>query len=66
MKRFAVLLMGLPLFLACEREGPVERVAEELDEAVEDIRAGGETTGNKIDDAIDEVSEDIEDATDGR
>ena len=66
MKRFAVLLMALPLFLACEREGPVERVAEELDEAVEDIRAGGETTGNKIDDAIDEVAEDIEDATDGR
>ena len=66
MKRFAVLLMALPLFLACEREGPVERVAEELDEAVEDIRAGGETTGNQIDDAIDEVAEDIEDATDGR
>ncbi len=48
------------------REGPIERVAEELDEAVEDIRAGGETTGNQIDDAIDEVAEDIEDATDGR
>jgi hypothetical protein len=62
MKRFALLLMALPL-LACEKDGPTERAAEELDEAVEDIRAGGETTGNKIDDAIDAVAEDIEDAT---
>jgi hypothetical protein len=64
MKRLAVLLMALPLFSACERDGPIERVAEEVDEAVEDIRAGGETTGNKIDDAIDEVADDIEDAAD--
>jgi hypothetical protein len=62
MKRFATWLIVLPL-LACETDGPVERAAEELDEAVEDIRAGGETTGNKIDDAIDEAKEDIEDAT---
>jgi hypothetical protein len=62
MKRFAVLLLALPL-LACQNDGPIERTAEELDEAVEDIRAGGETTGNKIDDAIDEVAEDVEDAT---
>jgi hypothetical protein len=64
MKEFAVvLLMALPLF-ACENEGPFERAAEEIDEAVEDIRAGGETTENKIDDAIDEVADGIEDAGD--
>jgi hypothetical protein len=62
MKRFAIWLIALPL-LACETDGPVERAGEELDEAVEDIRAGGETTGNEIDDAIDEVKDDIEDAT---
>jgi hypothetical protein len=61
MKRFATLLIVLPL-LACETDGPIERAGEEVDEAVEDVRAGGETTGNKIDDAIDEAKEDIEDA----
>jgi hypothetical protein len=58
-------LMLLPislLLLACEKQGPLERAGEEVDEAIEDIKAGGETTGNKIDDAIDEVQKDIEDA----
>jgi hypothetical protein len=48
------------LLLACEKEGPLERAGEEIDEAVEDIRAGGETTENQIDDAIDEVREDLD------
>jgi hypothetical protein len=62
MKRLAVLLVALPLFAACERDGPIERAAEEVDEAFEDIAAGGETTGNQIDDAIDDAAEGIEDA----
>jgi hypothetical protein len=60
-------LMLLPmsfLLLACERQGPLEQAGEEIDEAVEDIKAGGETTGNKIDDAIDEAQKDIEKAVD--
>jgi hypothetical protein len=61
MKRLAVLLMALPLF-ACESDGPFERAAEEVDEAIEDVKAGGETAGNQIDDAIDDVQEGIEDA----
>ncbi len=59
------LVMMIPLVFmlqACEKQGPLERVGEEMDEAVEDIRAGGETTGNKIDDAIDEAREDVRDA----
>jgi hypothetical protein len=51
------------LLIACEKQGPLERAAEEVDEAVEDIRAGGETTGNKIDDALDEMRDDLEDLT---
>jgi hypothetical protein len=47
--------------LACEKQGPLERAGEEIDEAVEDLKAGGETTGNKIDDAIDESRKDTED-----
>jgi predicted small lipoprotein YifL len=60
-------LMLIPmtfLLLACEKQGPLERAGEEIDEAVEDIKAGGETTGNKIEDAIDEdeARKDVEDA----
>lgn len=60
-------LMLIPmsfLLLACEKQGPLEQAGEEFDEAVEDIKAGGETTGNKIDDAIDEARKDVEDAVD--
>jgi hypothetical protein len=64
MKLLAVLLMTLPLYVACERQGPLERAAEEVDEAIEDVKNGGETLGNKVDDAIDDVREGVEDATD--
>ncbi len=58
-----LMLIPITMFLlACEKQGPLERAGEEIDEAVQDIKAGGETTGNKIDDAIDEVRKDIEDA----
>ena len=63
MKLLAALLITLPLYVACEREGPLERAAEEVDEAFEDARNGGETLGNKVDDAIDDVREGIDDAT---
>jgi hypothetical protein len=42
---------------ACEKEGPVERMGEEIDEAGEDIRAGEERLDNKLDDAADELKE---------
>jgi len=64
MKLLAVLLMTLPLYVACERQGPFERAAEEVDEAFEDVRNGGETVDNKIDDAIDDVRDGINDAVD--
>jgi len=63
MKLLAVLLMTLPLYVACERQGPLERVGEEVDEAFEDAKNGGETLGNKVDDAIDDVRKGINDAT---
>ena len=58
-------LMLIPmafLLLACEKQGPLEQAGEEVDEALEDIKAGGETTANKIDDAIDEAKKDVEEA----
>jgi hypothetical protein len=60
MKILMGLLLTLSLF-ACEKQGPLERAGEEIDEAVEDVRAGGETTGNKIDDAVDDVRREVED-----
>jgi len=62
MKLLAALLITLPLCVACEKEGPLERVGEEVDEAFEDARNGGETLANKVDDAIDDVREGVDDA----
>lgn len=59
------LLILIPmafLLMACEKQGTLEQAGEEIDEAIEDIKAGGETTGNKIDDAIDDARKDIEEA----
>jgi hypothetical protein len=60
MKLLAVWLMTLPLYVACERQGPFERAAEEVDEAFEDAKNGGETVANKVDDAIDEVRDAVD------
>ena len=56
-------LFVVPLALwACERPGPAERFGEEVDEAVEDLRNGGETLGNRLDDAADDVRDGVADA----
>ena len=64
MKLLAILLLTLPLYVACEQQGPLERAAEEVDEAFEDVKNGGETVGNKVDDAIDDVRDGVSDAAD--
>ncbi len=48
---------------ACEKKGPLEQAGEEVDEAVDTIKNGGEeSTANKVDDAVDEAREVVEDA----
>jgi hypothetical protein len=64
MKLLAALLVTLPLYVACEREGPLERAGEEIDEAFQDAKNGGETVANKVDDAVDDVRKGVNDATD--
>ena len=64
MKLLAVLLLTLPLYVACDRQGPIERAGEEVDEAFEDVKNGGETVANKVDDAVDDVREGVNDAVD--
>jgi hypothetical protein len=56
-----MLMLLLPLF-ACAKKGPLEQFGEEIDEGVEDIRNGGQTLGNQIDDTFDAIRDDIEDA----
>jgi hypothetical protein len=55
------MIMLLPLW-ACEKPGPLERAGEEVDEAAEDIRNGGETRENKVDDAVDDLRDGVNDA----
>lgn len=50
----AVLAVGLA---ACEKKGPVEQLGEEVDEAVESVKEGGESVATKVDDAVDELRE---------
>lgn len=50
----AVLAAGLA---ACEKKGPVEQLGEEVDEAVETVKDGGESVATKVDDAVDELRE---------
>lgn len=42
---------------ACERQGPIERFGEEVDEAVDTVRDGEESVATKVDDAVDELRE---------
>jgi predicted small lipoprotein YifL len=48
---------------ACEKKGPVEQAGEEVDEAIDTMRHGEESTENKVDDAVDEMREGASDAT---
>jgi hypothetical protein len=50
---------------ACEKQGPIEKAGEEVDEAVDTIKNGGEeSTSTKVDDALDEARDKVEDAAD--
>lgn len=69
MKKHAALWTALAGSLvlgvaACDNKGPVEQVGEEIDEAVDTVRNGGESTSSKVDDAVDEVRDGVSDAVD--
>jgi predicted small lipoprotein YifL len=48
----AMTIMGLS---ACEKKGPIEQAAEEIDEAIDTAKRGEESVATKVDDAIDEL-----------
>jgi predicted small lipoprotein YifL len=43
---------------ACEKKGPLEQAGEEVDEAVDTVKNGEESTADKVDDAVDELRKD--------
>jgi predicted small lipoprotein YifL len=49
---------------ACDKKGPVEQAGEEVDEAIDTMKNGKESTSSKVDDAVDEAREGAEDAAD--
>lgn len=66
MALFAVALamvLGLGL-TGCEQKGPVEQAGEEVDEAIDTLKNGRESTANKVDDAVDDVRSGAEKARD--
>jgi hypothetical protein len=50
--------------VACEKKGPMEQAGEEVDEAIDTVKNGEESTSSKVDDAADDVREGASDAAD--
>ena len=48
----SLLVAGLA---ACEEKGPLEKAGEEVDEAVDTVKDGKESTATKVDDAVDKL-----------
>ncbi len=62
-----VLLMAIALsspLSGCKQQGPVERAGEEVDEAVDTLKSGHESTANKVDDAVDDLRDGAKKAAD--
>ena len=57
----AALLAMLLALTACEKKGPAEQFGEEVDEAVDTVKNGEDSTASKLDDAVDEAREAVED-----
>lgn len=61
----ALLAAALSLGLAaCEDKGPLEQAGEEVDEGIDTLKRGEESDANKLDDAMDEARDGVNDAAD--
>ena len=60
-----LLLLGLVIGMtACKQKGTFEQAGEEVDEAVDALKNGKESTANKVDDAVDDVRSGFNEARD--
>jgi predicted small lipoprotein YifL len=50
-------VLAVAALAACERQGPIERFGEEVDETIDTVRDGEESVATKVDDAVDELRE---------
>lgn len=57
------LLASMMALSACEKDGPMERAGESVDEAVENTGDALDDAADNTEDAIDDAADDIEDAT---
>ena len=68
MKRFlailGVVLLGLVLWGCPEKEGPMESMGEQMDEAMDEMGDAAEEVGDEMRDAAREAGDAVEDAVD--
>lgn len=50
-----VLALALTWVALLDQKGPLDQAAEEMNEAVQDLRSGEKTLGHRLDDSIDEI-----------
>jgi hyperosmotically inducible protein len=70
---FLLLLISVGFAVGCERQGPMERAGESIDETAEDVGDGiddavngtsdVERAGEEIDDTLEEAGDEISDMT---
>jgi hypothetical protein len=54
-----ILILAVISMAGCESEGPMERVGEKIDEAVEDTGEALEDAGEAVEDAVEKVEDKI-------
>ncbi|MEQ1800597.1 MAG: hypothetical protein ABL989_01660 [Gammaproteobacteria bacterium] len=54
---WTAIALAAVLAVGCEKKGPVEQAGEEVDEAIDTMKRGEESTATKLDDAVDELKE---------
>jgi hypothetical protein len=60
--KWKILLATSLLLVACDRQGPLERAGEKVDDAAHDLKKGGESVGDKVGDAADEAGDAVKKA----
>jgi hypothetical protein len=63
MKWLALLAATSLICVACEKQGPLERAGEKVDNAAHDVANGGKKVVDKIEDAAEDVKDAAKDAT---
>ncbi len=49
----ALMLAAAATLVACEKEGPMEKAGESIDEAAEDVKDAAEDAAEEVEDAVD-------------